>query len=705
MTYVIAIDCGGTFTDCIVIDEHGKLTTGKAASTPLDYIEGILASLSDASRHLLLSCDELLEKATVFGHGTTIGTNALLARTGANTGLLTTRGHEDAIIIGRTKQKIAGLTDLEMGDFSRFDKADPIVPKWQIRGISERVDWKGDIVTPLSHAEVAAAVHAWVAQGVEAIAISFLWSFMNPLHEREARAFITKHYPEVFVTLSSDLAPILGEYERTATTAINAYVSQKTGAYLRMLEQRLYQSSFRHKAFVMQSSGGVTSIERACEQPVTLLASGPSGGLQAAAKLGQKLGYDHIITSDVGGTSFDVGLISDGEPEFADAPVLSKYQVANPMLDITSIGAGGGSIAWIETGTGVLKVGPHSAGACPGPVCYGMGGTMPTVTDANLVLGRINPEYFLGGQKHLDAAAAQSAIGQHIANPLGCSIEDASMGIINIADAHMADLVQRISFDRGHDPRQFILFAFGGAGPLHVGGYARRLHLKHVLVPAKAAEFSAYGIAIADVLSIKECSELVIEPFDPTAIARIFDRLEKDALHQLTENGISEQDIFFRRSVTARYRGQVQAVRASVPQGHVDEKTLCQTIEAFQKNYEQKYGPGTAYRRAGIEITSLRVQAFAPRPFPGNASTFNHAHKPLSKQTGRKVFFHETGGWQMTPVYRMEQFHVGDRLVGPAIIEAPDTTLLIHPDDGMEVDTYGNFLIQLAGGPEKEERG
>src|SRR5581483_3720432 len=388
---------------------------------------------------------DVLARSVLFSHGTTVATNALLTRGGSTTGFLTTRGHEDALVIGRGFQKVAGLTEAEMTQVSRLRKPEPIVPRELTAGVDERVDAAGDVVVPLSESSLAAAVETLLERGAESLAVSFLWSFLNPAHELAVKEWIGRHHPGLPVSLSCELAPVLKEYERGMTVAINAYLVGRTGSYLRSLVERLGGSGYRRGAVVMQSSGGVTSIARAQSRAVNLLTSGPAGGVMAAKALADLLGHRNVITTDVGGTSFDVGLIVDGEPQFSEAPI----------FDVATIGAGGGSIAWLEPATGILRVGPQSAGADPGPACYGLGGTAPTVTDADLVLGRLNPGFFLGGRRRLDLDAAERAIEEHVARPLELSVEEAALAIVRIVDAHMADLVRRASVERGFDPRSF----------------------------------------------------------------------------------------------------------------------------------------------------------------------------------------------------------------------------------------------------------
>lgn len=694
MNYSIAVDSGGTFADCIVVDETGRVTAAKAPSTPDDYSRGVLDSVARAARQLDLSPDQLLSQATLFAHGTTVSTNALLTRSGSKTGVITTLGHEDALIIGRTVQKVAGLSEGEITYLVRLDKAEPLVPRPLIKGVTERVDYKGAVIVPLNEKDVRRAVKELVDEGCQAIAVSLLWSFLYPAHERRIRELIHAAYPDVFVSLSHELAPVIKEYERTATTAINAYLGDVTARYLASLHERLKAHGFQHEPVIMQSSGGVVPVQQAQARAVSLLSSGPAGGVMGAVALGNALGRHDLITTDVGGTSFDVGLVVEGEPQFSLSPVFAKYHTVLPSIDIPSIGAGGGSIAWIEPGTQLLKVGPRSAGSVPGPVCYDAGGTEPTVTDANVVLNRLNPNFFLGGTKILHAGKARAAIKEKIADPLRVSVEEAALGIVDILDAKMADLVRKVSIGRGYDPRDFTLLAFGGAGPLHVGAYARDVGAREIIIPAHASEFSAWGIAGSDLVNLRQVSEPMLAPFDPARLNAIYRQLEEDARATLELEGIADENISFLRYIDMRYRGQIHEVRVGVPTGELGGEQLAKIHQTFEDTYNRKYGQGAAFRKAGIEARTYQVRGIGRIPKP---SWIKHAPdgadlKDALKET-REVYF--KGGWRATPVYAREEMRTGNCIKGPALVEAVDTTVLVPPDMSLTIDEYENMVMQL----------
>jgi N-methylhydantoinase A len=695
MSNVIAVDSGGTFTDCVVVDGDGQVTTAKAPSTPADFSVGVLASVTRAAEEMGVSLSDLLADNSLFAHGTTVATNALLTRSGPKVGLITTKGHEDALIIGRTIQKAAGLAESELTNLARLEKANPVVPRPLIKGVTERVDYKGAVIVPLDVDEARRAIEELVADGVEAIAICFLWSFLFPDHEQVVQKMITAEHPEVFVSSSHQVAPVIKEYERGASTVLNAYLSRDTESYISALQDKLSAAGMRHDPVIMQSAGGVTSANDAKGHAVSLLASGPAGGVLGAAALGQLIGSSNVVTTDVGGTSFDVGLVVDGEPVITGAPVFDKYHTVLPVIDVTSIGAGGGSVAWIEPGTGHLKVGPQSAGADPGPACYGMGGVRPTVTDANVVLGRIDPDYFLGGKRRLDVGLAEAALRDGVATSLGVSVVEAAMGIVDILDARMADLVRMETIGRGYDPREFALFAFGGAGALHVGAYGVEVGASPIVVPSHSSVFSAYGIAGSDLVQVNQTSDPMFAPFDAERLGAVYTRLEQTTLADLDANGIHRDDVTLQREIEMRYRGQVHEVRVPVPGGELDAAAMQSVVSDFELRYNRRYGKGAAYQVAGIEARTFLVRGVGRLLKPVQQPQPIGSADPSGARIGaRQVYFRELDGFASTPIYRREALTAGNIVVGPAVIEAVDTTVLLHPSQQARTDGWTNLLLE-----------
>jgi N-methylhydantoinase A len=696
VSYVVAVDSGGTFTDCVVLDGRGLATRAKAPSTPPAFEEGVLQAVGEAARRLDLPLERLLAETSLFAHGTTVATNILITGTGAKTALLTTRGHEDAILIGRTTQKVAGLSETEIIDVANLAKADPLVPRSRIHGVDERVDRDGRVVAPLHVERLDALADRLREEGVEAIAVSLLWSFLNPEHERRVRGRLTEDGANGwFVTASSDLVPVIREYERTSTTVLNAYLTPGVRGYLECMRDRLREGGHRGAVAVMHSAGGVSSIDEARARGVTLLSSGPAGGMLGARALAERLGLDPVIATDVGGTSFDIGVILDGEPSYAESPVFSKYPVALPVIDVKSIGAGGGSIAWIEPETGILRVGPQSAGAAPGPACYGAGGSEPTVTDANVVLGRINPDYFLGGRIRLDGKRAFAALDR-VAEPLGMSAEDAAATVVEIVDSQMADLIRKVTVERGLDPARFTVFGYGGAAGLHIDAYSSKLGCREVVVPLVAAVFSAFGIAVSDVKRVALASDPMRAPFDLAHWRKRFQELEASLARELEEERLPTENLVFRRFVDLQFKGQVHAVRVPVDDDDLAAGDGGETVvERFTELYEAKYGRGTAYRQAGVDAMTFVVEGAARLPRPAPEPLPSEGPDADSARRGERPVYLEDG-FEVVPVFDAERLRPGNELAGPALVEAEDTTVLVRPGHGLWIDGLLNLRLDLA---------
>ncbi|HEY2053743.1 MAG TPA: hydantoinase/oxoprolinase family protein [Solirubrobacterales bacterium] len=696
---MIAVDSGGTFSDCVVVDPTGRPFTGKSPSTPPDFSSGILESVSVAAETLGTTREDILSKARFFfGHGTTVATNALINRKGVRTGLLTTKGHEDVMAIGRVEQKVAGLTEEERIKVYALGKPEPLVPRHLVRGVPERTDCMGATVVELDEDAVRGAARELVEdEEVEAIAVCFLWSFLNPTSERRVTELIRADHPDVAISLSSDIAPLIKEYERTATTVINAYLTPVVEKYLDSLQAKLREAMFNRSVMIMQDSGGVSEATRVSTRPVQLLNSGPVGGMNAAKLLAGRLGHENVVTADMGGTSFDVGLLVEGEPLFARSPSHAQYRVLTPAVDLQSIGAGGGSIASIEAASGLLKVGPTSAGADPGPICYRRGGTAPTVTDANLVLNRIDGDRFWGGRLTLDRDASEAAIADQIAKPLGLDVFEAAAGIVRIVDSHMADLIRRLTVSRGHNPRDFVVYAFGGAGPLHSSAFAKQIGaMPLVVVPALSSVFSAYGMAASDVGITETASVPMIAPFDGARVTEAFEAIEAKVSEELSSNNIDEADMELVRTIELRYRGQIHEVPVPVPSGTLSDDDAAQLVAAFEGEYERIFGKGTGYREAGIEARTFTVRGTGQlgRPEPSGSSNGHPAAAP-EPDRHREVYFEEEKSLVKTPIYLREQLKAGAEIKGPAMVEAVDTTILVRPDDVLRVDAEGNCLIPV----------
>jgi N-methylhydantoinase A len=693
LAFYIGVDSGGTFTDCAVMNEEGTLFTGKAPSTPPDFATGILDSLKITAESIGIKLEDLLKQTVLFVHGTTVATNTVLTHSGAKVGLITTRGFEDTILIMRALGRYAGLSEEEIKHVTRSYKPERIVPKALIKGVVERIDYRGEVIVPLDRENVREALKYLVdGKGIEAIGVSLLWSFINPTHEQEIKKLISAMYPDLYVTISSELAPKLGEYERTSTVVINCYVGPTTHAYLTSLSKQLKDYGFKYSPLVMQAYGGCLEAEDAAKNAVSTIYSGPAAGLVGSIFMGKLCGYDNIITTDVGGTSFDVGLIMGGIAERATAPIVGQYSLVMPMLEIASLGTGGGSIAWVEPVTKTLKVGPGSAGATPGPACYDMGGTEPTVTDCDLILGYINPDYFLGGRMKLNKEKAIEAVKSKIADPLGMSVTEAAAGVFAITNAHMSDLIQKMTIGKGYDPRKCVMFAYGGAGPVHAHGYGRAAKL--IFVPSTAAIYSAVGALMADIVRTCELGDPAFAPVNIDRVNRNFANLEGVVLKKLRAAGFKEGEITVKRNIDLRYGRQVNEVHTPVPLGVLGTNDLERVYDEFERLYEQLYGQGAAYREGGIQLVTYGVEARAAMIKPVLARHKVKTPNPSGAlKAKRDVFFSEYKDFVSTNVYDNERLQAGNVISGPAVIETPITSIVIAPDQTGKVDEYLNVII------------
>ena len=695
MRYRIGVDTGGTFTDCVIVDEEGRRSVSKSLTTHGSLADGVLSAVEVNAEQLGLSRKELLAATDLFVHGTTVATNAVLTRNGSKTGLITTRGHEDAIIIGKVYAKRAGLPERDLVHSSILNKPVPVVPRELIRGVAERIDVDGDVVVELREDEAIAAIDSLVAEGVEAIAVSFLWSFVNDAHERRLKELLAERAPGVFVTISSEIAPLLGEYERTATTAINAYVGPKVVGYLENLEQRLRDEGLGHPLLVMQASGGLTSVEDAAARPILTLDSGPTGGILGCQYLGELYGEQNVVCTDVGGTSFDVGLILRGEVPSEPEPVVSQYVLKIPKVSVQSIGAGGGSIAWLDEG-GLLRVGPQSAGSRPGPACYGLGGTQPTVTDADLVLGYLNPAAFLGGRMELDRDKAIRAL-QPLGVELGMEPEEVALGVFRIINAHMGDLIRKSTIEQGHDPRECILVAYGGAGPTHAAFYGHEIGSKAILVLADSTAFSAEGMLTCDITHTEQVSRQLATPIGAAELAEMnetYRGLEERVLAQFAREGVPAENVTLARTLGVRYRLQVHTIDVDVDLGELTEASIARITARFEERYGHLYGEGALLAGGGLEFETHRVvgtRALERITFPVHEGGDSDASAAI---TGEREAYFEPDGFRATPIYDGHRLVAGNILAGPAIVQRMGDSVVIPPDYEAVVDEYLTLRLQ-----------
>jgi N-methylhydantoinase A len=696
MSYLVGIDIGGTFTDCAIVDRAGALLTTKVPSTPADFSRGMMDALDAGAQALGIGLERFCRDIAFLSHGTTVGTNTIIQKKGARVGLITTRGHEDAIHIMRGSRGYGGRDIRKVVHFPETAKPQPIVPKRLIRGVSERVDCFGEIVVALNENQAEGAIRDLVAQGVEAIAISFLWSFRNPAHELRVKKLVQRLAPSLFVTCSCDIAPKWGEYERVTATALNAYLGPVMSGYLQRLNSALKKLGYRHGLQITQCGGGTVPVERAGEAPLLTLDSGPVSGVTASMFLGAAMGEENVITTDMGGTSFDVSIIHQGKPAYSFIANTDQYEYFLPKVDLQAIGAGGGSLVRARAQTRTMTVGPDSAGAFPGPVCYGRGGTVPTVTDAQLVLGYLDPDNFAGGKMRLDRNAAEEAIAS-LAKLLDMKTLECAAGICRIVELQMADVIRKVTVEKGFDPRDFVLFAFGGAGPAHAGVFARELGVKKIVIPQRkaASTWCAFGAAAADVLHIFEHSEIMPTPVPAQRINKALERLEQQAKALMGAEGIKPSRQRFEFSLDVRHRGQINEVEVLLPFERLAAGYEPKLRAMFTGKYEKLYGRGSALAGAQLEIVvcRLRARALTPRPKLVSSRRTRKIIPRAAKREPRSIYWPDLGRLRPTPVFDGEKLASGNRIKGPAIVETADTTVVVHPGRTLRLDALGNFEI------------
>ena len=677
----IGIDVGGTFTDVVLVDDAtGKIVYTKTLTTPKDLTEGVLTGI----QKVLDLAGAKMENLDHIVHGTTVGTNALIERKGAKTGLITTEGFIDVLEIGRFQRPKEGLYDIFV------DNPDPLVPRYLRKGVEERINSKGEVVRELNEDSVREVVEFFKEEGVESIAVSLLFSFANPKHEIRVREIINELYPEAYVSLSSEICPEFREYERTSTTVLNAYLQPILERYIDRLSRKLKDEYNLEDLRIMLAHGGIMPAETAKKHAVTIVNSGPAGGVLAGTFIGRLVGSDNVITVDMGGTSFDICLIERGQPVVTTEGNFEGYPVKVPIIDVNAIGAGGGSIARVDS-SGMLNVGPESAGADPGPACYGRGGEEPTVTDANVVLSRISPKSFLGGEMALDADKARKAI-EKVSTRLDMSIEEAAAGIIRVADAKMEKGISVSSTEKGYDLREFTLIAFGGAGPLHAVQIAHDLMIPKVVVPPLPSDFSAFGLLVADIKHDYVRSYIVNEDnVDLNLLQRYFEELEERAVAQLKKEGVADEDIEVQWSMDMRYVGQSYEINIPIERGmRFTKESFAGVIEKFHERHQQKYEYSS--REEKTEIVNLRVTSIGKTPDIRLKKLEKGDRDPgMALKEEREVWFKD--GFFMVPVYDRDKLLSGNVLTGPCVVEEKFSTTIIHPGWKCMVDDFGNLVI------------
>jgi N-methylhydantoinase A len=683
----IGIDVGGTFTDVVFADEKtGRFLSAKTPTTHHDLAQGVLKGLEE----ILDIAGVSIKDIAYIIHGTTIGTNAIVEGRGARVGLIATAGFEDVLEIRRVaRPKEAAF------DFSA-DNPPPLVPRFLRKGVIERINAKGEVVTPLDTDSVLKVIDHFKQHRVEAIVVSLLFAFLNANHEQQVAEICQAEICDIPVSLSSEICPEFREYERTCTTVMNGYLGPVIKEYMDNLTARLKEKYGTVTLYIMQSNGGTTTAATAKDHASHLINSGPAGGAIATAFISRMTANEMAVGADMGGTTFDISIIDKNLPKTTTWGGVTEYPIKLPMIDLKTIGAGGGSIAWVDEG-GVLNVGPQSAGSKPGPACYGWGGTLPTVSDANLILGRLNPNYFLGGKLPLYVDRARTAVKIHVADKMAVSVEDAAVGIIRIVNANMAKGISGNSVERGYDLREFALVTMGGAAALHAADIAGELNMAKILVPPMSGNFSAVGLVVADIQHDYVKTFAQKEPdIDPVELLKIFQEMETKGIRQLIAEKVPEKDIAITWSADLRYRGQSWELNTPIRPAKALNKESLQKIAAdFNHLHQQVY----SYSEPNevVEFVNLRVCVVGKNPtlsiVPKVANPVPSNEQP---RENREVFFEDTG-WKTVPIYLRENLAAGSKLDGPCIVEEPICTVLIPPDFSGVIDEYKNIEITAKG--------
>ncbi len=689
----VGVDIGGTFTDIVLLEASGRLHTKKVSSSVDDYARAIVDGLREVFRDTGITGADLAEVL----HGTTVASNAVLEQKGARTGLITTRGFRDVLEIRRLR--MPRLYDLT------WEKPPPLVERALRQEVTERIDAQGAVQTPLDLGEVEQALARLRGEGVTALAVCLINSYANPVHEEQIKAVVSRHAPELVACYSVEVLPEIREYERTSTTVINAYVMPIVRRYLATLRAGLDDAGVKTPLLIMQSNGGLMTDAAAAAHPIHIIESGPAAGVVGAQALARRIGLGKLITFDMGGTTAKASIVEDGEVTRA-----AEYQVGGgimhgsrlltgagyllrvPAIDLAEVGAGGGSLVWIDPG-GALQVGPRSAGASPGPLCYNLGGNEPTITDANVILGYLNPTRLAGGAVKLNAARAHDVFEEKVARPLGMPLVEAAHGAHLIAASNMMRAIRAVSSERGRDPREYALFAFGGNGPLFAAGISSQLEMRRIVVPPAPGLFSSFGLLYADVEHhyVRTWRKLVREA-DPASLGELLHRREAGARAQLAGEGFPDDHVRLRRSADCRYQGQSFELTVPVADGPIDTATLAALAEAFGQEHERTYG-----HRAGteepVEIVSLRVIAQGGSERPRVPETIRSDRPGGGDQPTRRVYFGPGRGWRETPI--LDRPALAASCVGPCIIEEYDATCVVPPGARATLDGYGNIAIEL----------
>ncbi|MCM3401046.1 hydantoinase/oxoprolinase family protein [Cytobacillus oceanisediminis] len=675
----VATDIGGTFTDLVFVDQQGKIGVAKSHTTPPNFEKGVLDVINVSG----INTDQL----ETFIHGTTVIINALTERKGVKTGLITTKGFRDVLEIARGNRP--DLFNIH------YEKPLPFVPRYLRQEVEERMNYKGEVVQALHKERLKEIIEYFKKEKVEAVAVSFLHSYSNPVHEIETVEYIKELWPEVAVTASHEVTREWREYERTSTTVLNSYVKPIASSYVDRLENKLKEVGNKSNKYIMQSNGGTTTFEQSKQTPINMVESGPVAGIYGSAILGNILGEKNIIAFDIGGTTAKCSLIDNGEVKVTTEYNIERtdrtagYPIKVPVVDIVEIGNGGGSIAWIDEG-GSLRVGPQSAGALPGPIAYGKGGTEPTTTDANLVVGRLSPKNF---DSEVDMEQVKKAIGEKIAKHFDTSVDEAALGIIRIANSNMLNALKLISVRKGYDPRDFALVAFGGGGSMHAPALAKELGVRKVIVPVATSVFSAWGMLMTD-LRHDYIQTFIrrVEGIDFDELNKTLGNQEASAIDQYKKEGVKEESVLFSRFVDLRYVGQEHTVKVPVPNGQISNENMKQVIQKFHEAHEQLYT--FKLEESPTEIVNLHLIALGSVKKPELAKLENVGGTLQGALIEVRPVLFEEHGWIDTNVYNRNNLSPDAVMEGPVIVEEQSASTVVYPGQTVTVDAYGNLIIE-----------
>jgi N-methylhydantoinase A len=698
-SFAIGVDIGGTFTDAIVVDGDGMVVTGKAPTTPADLSDGFFDSVAAAAAELGLSLEVLLQQANVLNHGTTTGINALVTGQTAKVALVTTKGHRDAIQIMNDRRRSLGASVEELIDWSISSVVEPIIPSEQVIEIEERVDSLGEALIAIREDELARVAAAIEDVDAEAVAICLLWSFANTAHELEVRQYLSERLPDLPASCSHEVAPRLGIYPRAVTTIMNAALTPLMSAYVERIASRAASLGFQGAVMFVQNDGGLIPESEAKRFPEITLRSGPVAGVVGTAVMSEKFEDLNVLVGDMGGTTFDVGVVWNGKADHREEDVVERHQVHSRVVNVESIGAGGGSIAWADEHSGTLRVGPRSAGARPGPICYGRGGTEVTVTDADVVLGILNSDRPLSGGVKLDRSAALDGVTK-LGERLGLDPIECASGIVEIVDSHMEDLIRRVTVQRGHDPRDLSLWAYGGASGAHAGLFSQQLHVKRVVFPMgdTASVWSALGCVLLRQRREFATSVFLLAPWDLSVIIDRLDRLERQAREYAAGAGMDEGAYRLVRTASMKYGLQIHEVEVELPERQVDEVWASALAESFEFAYEEQFGAGTGFSGAAITVTALRVvieseEDLADLPDPSSVAADDDG---IADDT-REVYWRELGDWIPTTLLAGARLAPLRRVKGPVVVEYPHTTLVARPGQSLWAEPNGNVVLDVHG--------